>query len=71
MGLSILKGWVISGVAPHVEQLGVGQQGQGDGMEVMAGTEKAKRVSLLSLGLLLPLVFQPEASRAVHGVRLS
>lgn len=62
MGFSILKRWVISNMAPCEEQLGVGQQGQGDRMENMAGTERAKRVSLLlssglllSLGLLLPL----------------
>lgn len=62
VGLSILKLWVISDVSPGKEQLGVGQQGQGHGTEVMAGTERAKRVSillslcvLLLLGLLLPL----------------
>lgn len=60
MGLSTLKQWVISNVALCEEQVEVGQQGQGDRREVMAGTERAKRVTpLMSLGLLSSLGLLP------------
>lgn len=51
------------------EQLGVGQQGQGDGTEVMDGMEKTKRLSLiLPQGLLLPQGFPADfGSSAVFG----